>query len=173
VRGYEGRYEVSSQGRVRSLDYHAPNPLTGGVSLKHGRILARARTKYGYLVVSLGKGRQVFVHRLVAEAFLSPSELPAVNHLNFQRDDDRVENLEWCSHRNNSCYSRDAGRFGMRTNPHRGARINPSMRRRLTPEAVEAIRRDRTTGLSYAKIGAQYGVSGPTVYRICAGLSWV
>ena len=61
----------------------------------------------GYLRVQLymgnGKGRTEKVHRLVAIAFIdNPDNLPEVNHINHQRDDNRVENLEWVTHKENS-----------------------------------------------------------------------
>ena len=101
VVGYEGLYEVSSLGRVRSLNYGR----TGNVML-----LKQRKDKYGYLTVGLykiGKKKLLKVHRLVCEAFLSNlDKLPVVNHKNCIRYDNRVENLEWCTVKYNAHYSR-------------------------------------------------------------------
>ena len=100
VAGYENLYEVSSLGRVRSL-----------VS---GRVMRPAKNRYGYLKVNLyknGKHKTHTVHRLVATAFLeNPLNLPQVNHKNERKDDNRVENLEWCDARYNCTYGSLADR---------------------------------------------------------------
>lgn len=90
VLGYEGLYEVTSEGEVYSLNYR----LTGKrVKLKPGVV------RGGYLQVALfkcGKARHFQVHRLVAEAFIpNPNSKPHIDHINTVRTDNRVENLRW------------------------------------------------------------------------------
>lgn len=103
VRGYEGMYEVSDLGNVRSLD-HIVEFLDYG---KKGKILKKTINACGYEVVSLTdflnkKQRQWKVHRLVAEAFIpNPLNKPQIDHINAIRDDNRVENLRWCSCKEN------------------------------------------------------------------------
>lgn len=98
VKGYEGLYEVSNLGNVRSLDYH-----NWGVV----RNLTPVMDCYGCMRVCLcknNKQRNGLVHRMVAQAFLeNPLELPQINHINENKSDNRVENLEWCDclHNNN------------------------------------------------------------------------
>lgn len=98
VKGYEGLYEVSNLGNVRSLDYH-----NWGVV----RNLTPVMDCHGYMRVCLcknNKQRNGLVHRMVAQAFLeNPLELPQINHINENKSDNRVENLEWCDclHNNN------------------------------------------------------------------------
>ena len=92
IKGYEGLYEVSSEGRVKS---------TGK---KKG--IMRPGTSKGYLKVGLTKDgiRSMFrVHRLVAEAFIpNPDNKPEVDHINGDRKDNRVENLRWMTHKENN-----------------------------------------------------------------------
>lgn len=101
VVGYEGLYEVSNQGNVRSLNYR-----------HHGKIsvLKQAKIPQGYMFVYLSKNKKrkmFYVHRLVGQAFLeNPYNYPEINHINEKQGDNRVDNLEWCSSKYNTNYSR-------------------------------------------------------------------
>ncbi|HRP30442.1 MAG TPA: NUMOD4 domain-containing protein [Agriterribacter sp.] len=97
VRDYEGLYEVSNIGRVKSLSKH----ITGGVAdyITPIRILKQQQKATGYLRVPLckdGVTKLKSVHRLVMISFVGINqELPEVNHKNGLKDDNRLENLEW------------------------------------------------------------------------------
>lgn len=99
VKGFEGRYEVSTLGRVRSLSYNG----TGLV-----KVLKPSGDTHGYTKFSLCKdGRRYMkkTHRLVAEAFLEkPKNKECVDHINGIRSDNACENLRWCSHKENLNY---------------------------------------------------------------------
>ena len=101
--GYEGLYEVSSYGRVRSLDRYDSNN-----HFLKGRILKLCADKDGYLNVGLSSNNKVKkykVHRLVAEVFIpNPNNLPQVNHKDENPSNNRVENLEMCDAKYNSNY---------------------------------------------------------------------
>lgn len=91
IKGYEGKYLVSNEGRL--------------LSCTTGQFLTPKKDSCGYLIVRLknkcGKKYQL-VHRLVAHAFiLKPIGLNEINHINEIKDDNRVENLEWVSHKDN------------------------------------------------------------------------
>ena len=103
IEGYEGLYEVSSYGKVRSLDrYDRMNRFW------KGRILKSYTDTVGYLNVRLcsnGKLKHHLVHRLVAKAFIpNPDNLPQVNHRDEYKNNNRVENLEWCDGKYNVNY---------------------------------------------------------------------
>lgn len=100
VKEYEGYYQVSNRGIVKSLNYNH----TG----KEG-ILKAQDNGDGYLYVNLwkeGKMKSCTIHRLVAIAFLpNPNNLPEVNHISEDKSDNRVENLEWCTRLYNTTYN--------------------------------------------------------------------
>lgn len=103
--GFEGLYEVSNLGRVRSLPKDVPYKGSSTFAHRKGRILSLVSDSYGYKIVNLSKDRNQCgkkVHRLVAEAFLeNPSNLPQVNHKDGNKENNSVGNLEWCTAKQN------------------------------------------------------------------------
>jgi len=103
--------EVSTLGRVRTIDKMVWNGR--GTWLMKGRVLKQSNDKDGYLKVRIlidGKWTTKKVHRLVAQTFISNSDnLPEVNHKNCVRDDNRVSNLEFCTHSYNIKYREKYG----------------------------------------------------------------
>lgn len=103
VVGYEGYYEVSDKGNVRSV------PRFDGCHVhKKYHTLAQRDNGHGYKIVNLwkdNKGKFFYVHRLVAEVFIpNPSNLPQVNHIDENKANNCVENLEWCNNSYNNRY---------------------------------------------------------------------
>lgn len=106
VVGFEGRYEVSNDGQIRSLDYDGQ--IYGYPCKKKGRLLKLCDRGNGYLFVTMGDGKKQYnvnVHRAVAEAFIpNPDGLPMVNHKDRNPKNNTVENLEWCTVQYNNTY---------------------------------------------------------------------
>lgn len=106
VVGWEGIYKVSNLGRVRSLNRHVKGKMRNGKDIK-GRILIQRYDKDGYLTVHLRdanteRNKLCKVHRIVAEAFIPKIEgKDSIDHINSIRDDNRVENLRWCTNKEN------------------------------------------------------------------------
>ena len=96
IKGYESQYQVSDQGRVKSLKFGKE------------RIRKQVRIPKGYLQVQLWKNGEMkwyLVHRLVAQAFIpNPNNLPEVNHKDEDKENNSVQNLEWCDRKYNVNY---------------------------------------------------------------------
>ena len=107
IEGYEGLYEVSNTGQIRSLDMYL-KCKGKSYRLQKGKVLSPSKNTDGYLQVGLccnGKYKKCLVHRLVAQVFLpNPDNLPEVNHLDEDKTNNRVENLEWCDRKYNLNY---------------------------------------------------------------------
>ena len=104
IQGYEGKYEVSNYGSVRSIDHTVRNGH--GYRVVRGRVLKTDITCNGYEMLRLGKnGKHKAVHRLVANAFIpNPNNLPDVNHKDENKSNNLYTNLEWCNHSYNALY---------------------------------------------------------------------
>ena len=99
IEGYEGLYQISSNGVIRSL---------GNNKTRKERMLKPIKNKYGYLQVILckqGKPKLYLIHRLVALTFIdNPNNLPQVNHIDEDKTNNAVENLEFCDSQYNNNY---------------------------------------------------------------------
>jgi hypothetical protein len=108
VVGYEGLYQVSDRGNVRSVDRYVPHKTFGKKFCK-GVVIEPKTTNAGYLRVNLCKEnryKSFSVHRLVAEAFLSACDVAGlqVNHKDENKQNNSVENLEWVTRKENNNY---------------------------------------------------------------------
>lgn len=160
VKGYEEFYEVSADGRVRSL---------GGWHRISGKMLSQSTDKRSYRRVELfinRKGSNKQVHRLVAEQFIpNPKGLPHVNHIDGNPSNNVYTNLEWCDHQGNMDH---AWRTGLINNSGELHGMH-----KLTETQARAIKahQDKTFGQA-GVIGPAFGVSEATVRDIWAGRSW-
>lgn len=136
IKGYEGKYQVSNEGRVKSLNYHRQQ----GVE----QVLKLNTSDRGYKrACLLDNGKESFklVHRLVAEAFIeNPNNYPIINHKDENPSNNFVENLEWCtSHYNNTYNDRhlkaapkiSKSRMGQQT-PTKGKKMSDETKKKLS-----------------------------------------
>lgn len=160
VKGYEGLYIVDSKGVVYSC--------VKSTSRRLGKLKPCERN--GYLYVNLykeGKGTKYYIHRLVADAFIpNPNGFTEVNHINCDKHDNSIDNLEWCDRKQNLKHSYEHGlkRRGESHGCHK-----------LTEKEVISIRKEYVKGdreHSLHALGEKYGVSYCTIQAIVKGRLW-
>lgn len=164
IPGYEGKYLVSSRGRVKAVYRWIKN---------NEKILSPMLNKDGYYQVNLsfrGKVKHCRIHRLVAEAFIdNPNKYPMVNHKDEDKENNCFENLEWCDHTYNI-------RYGTRTKrSFETMKRNHSFHRVLTKEQAYEIRRtcipyDAVYGIN--PTAKKYGVSTTVISAIVHNRLW-
>jgi len=161
IAGYEGKYQVSNLGRVRSLPRtHDIIREKNGSFVYHrkGKMLAPRIDRYGYQHVNLYDNEQHMkrhpVHRLVAKAFIpNPEHLPTVNHKDENKQNNRADNLEWMSISENNNYGTRGQRIGMANARKRKAVVQLNMDGREVNRFVSLNEASRLTGISLGSIG--------------------
>jgi hypothetical protein len=170
VVGYEGFYEVSDLGAVRSVDRNVEANYSGRVRLKRkvGVKLAPFPDKDGYLQVKLcgvGRPRSESIHRIVCRAFHGPKPTPEheVSHRDGTRTNNREENLRWATDKENQA---DRVRHGTAM-----VGENAPMARLTRPQAAE-IKRRSNEGEWSSIIAAEFGINKRYVREIATGKAW-
>ena len=154
IEGYEGLYEVSNTGKVRSLDRYT----TGNRNrLLKGKELRQRKNELNYCFVHLckdGISKNTRVHRLVAQEFIpNPEDKPYINHKDANPMNNHVDNLEWCTQQENIQHAYKMGCFPVQA--------------KITKEQVDYIR-DKYIPYKYGaqKIADDLGINIMTVYDI-------
>ena len=152
VPGYEGLYEVSDLGRVRN---------------SRGTVLKDRILWTGYNRAALNKNgcaKSHFIHRIVCAAFIGPIPVgKEVNHIDGDRLNNRIENLEYVTRKENAAHRKVLGTSGVgETNPNA----------KLKPDDVRAIRRLRGLGVSRRNVADNFGVSVFMVTKLTNGDNW-
>ena len=160
IEGFEWLYQISSLGRVKSLERKIKGKC-GSIHTKKEKLRKISKDTGGYLYVPISnefEKKNYLIHRLVAEAFLpNPENLPQVNHKNEDKTDNNVNNLEWCTREYNNNYSTRNERIAKEhtNNPKRSKKV---------------IRID--TGVVYpslAEIQRQLGFDKASIQKCCVG----
>lgn len=155
INGYENYYEVSNFGNIRSTSY------------KGVKILKPAKTKNGYLNVILCVNQikiHKLIHRLVAEHFIENKEnMPVVNHIDCNKLNNSVENLEWTSVEYNNIHAKENNRL---------QRYSDRPASKLTIVGVLDIPRLISIGATTDDLAAYFNVSRRCIDNIFEGKNW-
>ena len=164
IKGYEGRYQISNHGKVKSLSRKA-----GTVYLKEKILSNKRLTKDGYPRVSLRDGekfKEFKIHRLVATHFIdNPHNKETVNHIDGDKTNNHVDNLEW-SNRNEQMYH--AYKLRLKTS----ISGSDNSQSKLTNEQVKEIRRTFKKGsreFGGSALARKFGVSHRTIVLVVNG----
>lgn len=172
IEGFEDRYEVSTMGNVRSLNYR---------NTRKTHTLTPVADKKGYLTVGLCRNCKMKwekVHRLVAKAFVpNPENKPQVNHINGIKSDNRASNLEWVTNSENQRHAYDTGlNHG---DPEWGSKLGKRYYKETIGEHAMACRKpviatNIETGESMpfesaAEVERTLGINHSSVQKVCAG----
>lgn len=162
IPGFEGAYEVSSEGRVRSLD-RIVRCKNGAAKSYKGRILLLKPNVGGYLSLRLGRGNPVMVHQLVAQVFIGPApEGLQACHNSGDKNDNRKNNIRYDTPKANQ-----ADRV-----VHGTDRKGSQLPQAKLNEAQVAEIKSMLGLISHRAIAAQYGVSSTAVSLISSGKNW-
>lgn len=171
--GFEGFYEVSNLGNVRSVDHFAKETVdTLGRKMPprkmKGRIIRPRKHKFGYWIVTLSANNHRYtrtVHKLVAEAFygLRENKDIVIRHLNGNCEDNRVENLRYGTQKENM---QDAMKQGTVESGEK--RYNA----KFDNKTIKKIKKDLILGATTRQIQDKYGMPQSQVGKILAGRIW-
>ena len=162
--------EVSSLGRVRTLDYISVSSRLGVVNtqLRKGRVISPYYHEAGYLLVRIGANsskKKYYVHRLVAMAFCDGYEPSlTVNHKDGKKQNNTPENLEWITKQENSKHEWATGLVDLRGENHPDSILKES--------DINEICSRRKAGEGPKSIAKSYGVSASAIYKIISGERW-
>ena len=155
VVGYEGLYKVSNRGKVRSLSRLVLRADGKPLTIRE-KILKPAVDKKGYLRTCLGSCNTVKLHRLVAIAFIpNPLNLPEVNHIDGNKLNNSVENLEWVTHKQNTDHALLIGKY--------------KRPRKLTAQQLDEMKNSYVKGsreFGTNALAKKYGLDSSYIWRI-------
>lgn len=171
IGGYEGYYQVSNYGRVKSLERLVHCKNRAPYRIKERYIKTNPRAIGNYCNLGLNKGgikTNKYLHRLVAEAFiLKPSDTLKleVNHIDGDKLNNTIDNLEWVTAKHNNNHARDTLRV-------MEAGCNPNKVRVLLPEDIHTIFYMRNKGHTLKSIGDTVGTHFGNVSSVLLGKTW-
>lgn len=168
IKGMDETYYITVDGRVWT------NSRKNGIE----RFMKSHMTKDGYISIGLkenGKQKQFRVHRLVAQAFIpNPENKPYINHIDGDRTNNNISNLEWCTQKENVRHSINVLKHWSQSEKQSEAsRKTGKMNRKLDFETAEKIRKEyRCGGISSIKLSQKYNLSKPCILRIIHNKSY-
>jgi hypothetical protein len=165
IRDYEGLYEISDLGRVKSCRRVVPHGNSGKLTLPERILRSRINKANGYELVTLSKAgvQPTFrVHVLVAQAFCEGEASGLiVHHLNHEKTDNRAANLEWATRLENTTAAKVAGKM-----------IGGGRNTKLNPHDVQILRAARLIGVPLHEIGEAFNILPAYACDVINGKSW-
>jgi len=161
VVGYEGIYQVSNLGNVRSLDRTIK--CKNSIRTYKGCQLKKLKHTAGYLGVNIRRSKRVLIHRMVAQSFIpNPKNKEFVNHKNGIKADNRVENLEWTTRQENENHAFNTGLKNSTGSHNTMAKLNETK-----VQKIKELSKSNVKCLS-----SLYKVHRATIQRIINGKIW-
>lgn len=156
IPNFEGLYKVYSDGRIWSKN--------------RSRFMSAGDNGNGYKYIFLhnkGTKKRIYVHRLIAQLFIPNADnLPQVNHVNGDKGDNSVTNLEWCSLESNMQHAWKNGLCKPHESQKEAAKRNAKLRRVFSDEDVFEIRYLYAMGARFFKIAKEFGVTDNAIRNI-------
>lgn len=154
IEGYEGKYQISSLGIVKNiLTNKIISPRNYGRNYQHVWLCKN------------GIKKSPAIHRLVAQAFIpNPENKPQVGHGDNNPSNNSLENLEWCTGKENMLHCKKEGRIRSGENHHKA---------KLTWEKVKQIREKSSKGATLLQLKTEYGVNEGTIWFIIKNKTWI
>lgn len=170
IDGYGGDYRVSTTGNVmstrRTISYTSVSGVTRSYIIGEA-LLAKTPTKKGYLSSTLtrnSKSKRFPIHRLVAIAFIKNTRnKPAVNHIDSNKKNNNISNLEWCTNAENTIHAMNNGKI------KKGEQVSVS---KLKNDDVVKIKELLQTKMYHRDIAEIFGVSRVTITNISSKKIW-
>lgn len=166
LKGYEGLYSVSRSGKIfshRVMSTRKKKTRRCTIDTAHLKeMVPNVSQRYVRLTLSDKKGKYQthYLHRLLCQTFIpNPNNYPIVNHKNGIKHDNRLCNLEWCTHRMNSLHANDIGLIRMNGEDNPSSKLSNAQRIKIVGEV-------RKGDKSHREIGEKYGVARNTISRI-------
>jgi len=175
IPGYEGHYQASNLGRIKSLCRFVTEKNTNRIRPLQGKVLIPSPNPKGYLGLALsknGKVKQFRVHKIIAKVFIpNPNQLPEVNHIDENKNNNMAANLEWCDHYYNIMYGTNRQRLSavLKGRPRIDLAGENSVTAKLKNEQVISIYKDNR---KYSEISLEYNIAISTISQIKHKTRW-
>lgn len=163
VVGFVEQFEVSNLGRVKALPWERRH-WCGKLIPQPESIVKQSKHNGGYRLVALRDGKKHYVHRLVMAAFIGDGSGQDVNHIDGDKSNNRLDNLEYCDRLHNV---RHAIRTGLQDNAGEG-----NGRHKYTTDAIEKSKRLLASGMTQREAARATGVAESTIQAVATGRRW-
>jgi hypothetical protein len=163
---YQGKYEVSNFGRVKRVATRTYSKIRNCYVIKNEHLVPHVLGIYYHVhIVVYGEKKALLnVHRAIAEAFIpNPENKPCVNHINGIKTDNRIENLEWCTHSENTQHAFDYGLI---------PKGQLHFKAKLTELQVLEIFKRASSGENLTKIAKEFNVNKSNISHIKSKKIW-